>query len=144
MIKSIVLKNFFSFRDITIELKRLNVLVGINGVGKSNFIKSLKLLRATIVDGSLTDLIMNQWGGFDAMCFAEGDTEISPTIELEYQFDFETLHKYGYSFQEPIYYKIAFKKVASTQNYSLSEMLYTKSSNGGCAYWYFKMKDGKG
>lgn len=145
MIKSIVLKNFFSFRDVTIELKQLNVLVGINGVGKSNFIKSLRLLRATIIDGSLTDLIMNQWGGFDAMCFAGGNnTETSSVIELEFQFDFETLHKYGYSFQEPIYYKIAFKKVASTQNYSLSEMLYTKSSNGRCAYWYFKMKDGKG
>ena len=92
MIKSIVLKNFFSFRDVTIELKQLNVLVGINGVGKSNFIKSLRLLRATIIDGSLTDLIMNQWGGFDAMCFAGGNNAgTSPVIELEYQFDFETI-----------------------------------------------------
>ncbi len=143
MIKSIVLKNFFSFRNVTIELKQLNVLVGINGVGKSNFIKSLQLLRATTIDGSLTDLIMNQWGGFDAMCFAGGDVETSPVVELEYQFDFETLRRYGYSFSEPVYYKIIFEKVASTQNYSLSERFYTKS-NGECAYWYFKMKNGKG
>jgi predicted ATPase len=32
------LKGFKTFRDLDLELRSLNVLIGANGVGKSNFI----------------------------------------------------------------------------------------------------------
>jgi len=43
MIKKITLENFFSFSEKTeIELNSgVNILVGINGSGKSNFIKAI-------------------------------------------------------------------------------------------------------
>jgi predicted ATPase len=48
-IKSLSLKNFLSYgaEGMTIELEPLNVLIGANASGKSNFISAIELLRAT-------------------------------------------------------------------------------------------------
>ena len=62
MIKSVRLVNFFSFGDCTIDLEPdLNVLVGINGSGKSNFLRAFQLLKAGM-DGRLQEQVA-QWGG---------------------------------------------------------------------------------
>ena len=45
MIKSIEIKNFKSIKEKHFNLKNLNVLLGLNGQGKSSFIQSLLLLR---------------------------------------------------------------------------------------------------
>lgn len=65
MIKKITIENFFSFGESqTIELNAdTNVLVGINGTGKSNFIKAIRLLKA-VFDGSFEKLFSQTWGGF--------------------------------------------------------------------------------
>lgn len=44
-IKSIHVSNFKSFRDTYIELGKLNILIGANASGKSNFLQILKFLR---------------------------------------------------------------------------------------------------
>ncbi len=43
-IEEISIKNFLSLRDISIRLKKLNVLIGPNASGKSNIVKALRLL----------------------------------------------------------------------------------------------------
>lgn len=144
MIKSITLYNFFSFKYQKVELGFTNFLVGINGVGKSNLIKAFRLLRATLNEGDLEDLIINRWGGFDAVHFKGGEMEDKPSFSIEYEFDPEVLGAYGYRFQEPIYYKIAFDKVAATQNYSIVERFCTKQDNGKPGYLYFNAKHGHG
>ncbi|MHA7944282.1 AAA family ATPase [Formosa sp. 3Alg 14/1] len=45
MIDKIQIKGYKSIRDITIELKPINILIGANGVGKSNFISFFKFLH---------------------------------------------------------------------------------------------------
>lgn len=45
MIKSIELKNFKSIKAKHFPLRNLNVLLGLNGQGKSSFIQSLLVLR---------------------------------------------------------------------------------------------------
>lgn len=45
MIESIEIKNFKSIKEKYFNLKNLNVLLGLNGQGKSSFIQSLLLLR---------------------------------------------------------------------------------------------------
>lgn len=66
MLKSVRLVNFFSFGDCTIDLEPdLNVLVGINGSGKSNFLRAFQLLKAGM-DGRLNEQIA-QWGGIDSI-----------------------------------------------------------------------------
>ena len=46
LIKSLHLKNILSFREATLELRPLNVLIGPNGSGKSNLIDVVALLRS--------------------------------------------------------------------------------------------------
>lgn len=41
MIEQVVINNYKSIRDLSLPLNRLNVLIGSNGVGKSNFISFL-------------------------------------------------------------------------------------------------------
>lgn len=143
MIKSIKLKNFFSLASQTITFTDLNALVGINGSGKSNVIKALQVLKAVVSDGDLSNLFINQWGGFDAVIFM-GNTEARPSIQIEYEFDPEVLGDYGYRFQEPVFYRIRFHKVASSQNYYICESFHTKHSDGRPNYLYLKMDQGKG
>lgn len=60
-INRISVSNFRSFDEFDIELGRLNVLVGANASGKSNFIQLLRFLRDTINHG-LRDAISYQAG----------------------------------------------------------------------------------
>lgn len=45
-LKRLTLKNLLSFRDATVELGPLNVLIGENSAGKSNLIEAVSLLQA--------------------------------------------------------------------------------------------------
>jgi predicted ATPase len=65
MIKSIRLQNFFGFQDCTINLEKgENVLVGINGSGKSNFFKAIQVITYGILK-NLNPIINKQWGGIN-------------------------------------------------------------------------------
>ena len=143
MFRSIHLKNFFSFKDQKIELGPTNFLVGINGAGKSNLFKAFRLLKATLTEGELEELIINKWGGFDAIFFKGGDDNENPYFSVEFEFDYEVLGGYGYNFQEPVYYNILISKMASTQNYTITENFCTKR-NGKTGYMYFNASHGKG
>ena len=46
MIENILIQNYKSIRDLQIELKPLNILIGSNGVGKSNFISFFQLTNS--------------------------------------------------------------------------------------------------
>ena len=47
---SVHLRDVLSFRDTKVELKKLNVLIGANGSGKSNFVDTLSLLAGFTAD----------------------------------------------------------------------------------------------
>ena len=46
MIENILIQNYKSIRDLRLELKPLNILIGSNGVGKSNFISFFQLANS--------------------------------------------------------------------------------------------------
>ena len=46
MIENVIIKNFKSIRDMELPLTNLNVLIGSNGVGKSNFISFFEMTKA--------------------------------------------------------------------------------------------------
>ena len=54
MLKSISLKNFKCFENLELPLKSVNVLTGVNGMGKSTVIQSLLLLRQSYRENGLT------------------------------------------------------------------------------------------
>lgn len=59
MIKQLRLQNFKCFGDLSLELRGVNVLMGINGMGKSTVIQSLLLLRQSFRKNGLENLKLN-------------------------------------------------------------------------------------
>ena len=67
MIKKIEIENFRSFRKTEIELKGLNVLIGPNGCGKSNFLDIFDIVHRAS-QKNLSKAIVDR-GGFDIIKF---------------------------------------------------------------------------
>ena len=87
MISKITLENFFSFKHPTIiELNPdVNILVGINGSGKSNFIKAIHLLAESIIGNGLESVLLKEWSGFNAVInFNQSEKD---AIKLSFEFD---------------------------------------------------------
>lgn len=125
MIKKIHLENFFSFKDEEISLNsNQNILIGINGSGKTNLLKAVKLLQNAISGEGLKKLIYEQWGGFDAIKFH--DQYDNAPIRITFQFDHEIIKKYGFRFTEDIFYSLTINRTAHTSNYNISERVYLK------------------
>ncbi|MEV0619474.1 AAA family ATPase [Nonomuraea sp. NPDC050404] len=82
-LQSIRIKGYSSIRSAKVELRGLNVLIGANGAGKSNFISALALL-GRIVDEEL-NLFVGQAGGASALLY-RGKGSI-PEIGLRLEFE---------------------------------------------------------
>jgi predicted ATPase len=50
MLRRVMLKGFKSIKEVDVELRPLNVLIGANGAGKSNFVSFFKMLNEIIED----------------------------------------------------------------------------------------------
>jgi predicted ATPase len=98
LLNSLQLKGFLSFGSASepVELTGLNVLIGPNGVGKSNFIEAIELLHATPADfseairlgGLPSDWV---WHGDNKASAARIEARLSPidrTPELRYAIQF--------------------------------------------------------
>ncbi len=59
MINELEIKNFKCFESLQLELRPLNVLMGLNGMGKSTLIQSLLLLRQSYQENGLHGLKLN-------------------------------------------------------------------------------------
>lgn len=79
-LKKIQVEGFTSIRSATVELGRLNILVGANGAGKSNFVQALELL-GRIIEGEL-GLFVGLNGGASAL-LNTGDPAARIHLELE-------------------------------------------------------------
>jgi len=83
MLKKIQLTHFRSFFQAEVEIKNINVLIGGNGSGKSNFI-SLFAMLSYIQIGRLGDWITNK-GGFDNIVY--NGIQENEFINLRFFFD---------------------------------------------------------
>lgn len=63
MIKKLTLKNFKSFRESTIELGPLSIVLGANASGKSNFVDALRFLQGCARGLSLSEIFSGKWEG---------------------------------------------------------------------------------
>ena len=82
MIEQINIENYKSIRDAKIPLKNLNVLIGSNGVGKSNFISFFDLVK-NMLDQNLGRFILEQ-GGIERFlyCGSKNSKYIKGTIDF--------------------------------------------------------------
>ncbi|MBB4687151.1 AAA family ATPase [Amycolatopsis jiangsuensis] len=81
-LKKVEIEGFTSIRSATVELGRLNILVGANGAGKSNFVQALELL-GRIVSGEL-GLFVGLNGGASALL---SDQDSAARIRLQLDAD---------------------------------------------------------
>lgn len=83
MLNKLSIQGFKSIRELeSFELTRLNVLIGGNGSGKSNFVEIFRLLRA-LVDQNLGGYVLEQ-GGADDFLFngPQHTAKISASFQL--------------------------------------------------------------
>ena len=151
MIKSITVENFFSFGEsqkITLN-KDVNILIGINGSGKSNFLKAIRLLYEGVVgkDG-FEHIFLKEWSGFSSV--ANYGKEKIDKIKITYEFDKDAILKLeenkGYQFSENPVYEITIYKMGSS-GYSLSEKIYREPPQRDISpsdSMFLAIKNGKG
>jgi predicted ATPase len=86
MLKEIKIKGYKSIQEMELELNNINVLIGANGVGKSNFISFFKLLRWALQTPGQLQVFMAQSGGANSLLF-DG---VAITQQLEAELNFTT------------------------------------------------------
>ena len=92
-LQKITIKGFKSIQSLVdFELRPLNVLIGANGAGKSNFIGVFKFLAALTGDNFPVEV--QNWGGPDALLHYGRKT--TPSIDLEVYFSVENGVANGY------------------------------------------------
>jgi predicted ATPase len=85
----IVIKGFKSIKECELELRNINVFIGSNGAGKSNFISVIELLQS-IVSGRLSNYAAKK--GANLLFF--NCPKVTDSITVEFYFD-----EYIYSFE---------------------------------------------
>ncbi|MDA3896983.1 MAG: AAA family ATPase [Desulfobacteraceae bacterium] len=79
----LTIKGFKSIRELEdFELKQLNVLIGGNGAGKSNFVEIFRLLRA-MVDQTFANFILTRGGADD---FLFNGPKVTKIIDAQFKF----------------------------------------------------------
>lgn len=81
LLDTIEVRGYTSIESATVELRSLNVLVGANGAGKSNFVQVLELL-GRIVDSDL-GFVVGMSGGASSLLRAGDSNEIRLTLQAE-------------------------------------------------------------
>ncbi|MCH5346846.1 MAG: AAA family ATPase [Muribaculaceae bacterium] len=132
MIKELIIRDFFSFRgEHTIKLNPgVNILVGINGSGKTSFLNAITLLYEGIAGAGLAPLF-RQWGTYNAIVNACGEQK-PDCFSLTYVFDADVLKKLvpASPFKKDVYYKITVFPIGDGTSYSLCETLYSEDNKG--------------
>lgn len=110
-IKHITLENYKSIKKLDLELKPLNVLIGSNGAGKSNFISFFSLLRK-MEAGELKNYVLSKGGQDVFLCYGQKESELlsasldvmkckyffslMPTVNGFFQFKTEEFMRYSW------------------------------------------------
>lgn len=146
MLKQVALYNFFSFREEqVVELSpALNVLLGINGSGKSSFIHAIRLLYEGVAGCGFAECFQNRWGGFHAVanaCGAEADY-----IKLVYVFDAAVLKQLhpASSFVTDVTYSIIIRPVGASGYCLQEELVSPDSKKQKRPFVYLTFNNGRG
>jgi len=82
MLKSIRIKGYKSFEDVTVELQQLSVILGPNASGKSNFLDAIRLFSKFISKKSINEAF-KEHRGFASESFYYGDIGLEGLLKEE-------------------------------------------------------------
>ncbi len=96
MLKHISIKGFKSIKELDLDLSPINVLIGANGSGKSNFISFFKLLNRMMQSQGELQFFIGQSGGANSFLFDGA----AITLQIESNLEFEvSKDKFDYAFK---------------------------------------------
>lgn len=146
MIKKIIIEDFFSFKGKNeIELNAgVNLLLGINGSGKTSFLNALRLLYEGVSGVGIESLFQEQWGGYSQVANANSDRK-PLYIRITYIFDPVLLKKMNplSPFEDDVNYCVSIFPLGAT-SYTIREKLYSAHREGDGAFTYLNFKNGNG
>ena len=147
MIKELIIRDFFSFKgEHRIQLNTgINILVGINGSGKTSFLNAITLISEGIIGNGLSTLF-RQWGTYNAIVNACGEQK-PDCFSVTYVFDADVLRKLVPSspFQKDVYYKITVFPIGDGTSFSLCETLYSEDNRKNTkTFSYLEFRNGIG
>jgi len=89
MLKKVTIRNFKSIKDAEIDLQNINILIGANGAGKSNFIAFFDMVGA-LLNGDFAGFVQRQ-GGYEHLSYNGNETDqiIEGTLDFD---DADTFH----------------------------------------------------
>lgn len=128
MIKHIKASNILSFGPdgLDLELKPLNVLIGANGSGKSNFLELIDLMRSTVSD---TNAIFTRGGGVNEWIWkGASDNAASLALTISEEDGAEIRHSLKFTSNEHRYMILGEKidsPMSETDYYEYAEGKYT-------------------
>ncbi len=112
-------------------------MIGINGSGKSNLLKAVKLLKEGVAGIGLKKHILDNLGGIDNFLFkGQSRNSNSQTSTVRYTFDGAEINRQGvgFSFTDDIIYEICIIKSPSLSNFYIKEKI---SNSRGFVYLDF-------
>ena len=133
LIKNIKIKNLLSFNEIGIdlELKNLNILIGANGSGKSNFLEAISLLQSA--PGYLSSPVKDS-GGISVWLHKATESSIA---SIEVLTSLKNSKK-----NLPIKHSISFSEVGNKFDLQDEKIEDSKSSNSlKEPYFYYKFRN---
>ncbi len=83
ILRKFEIKGYRSIKDASLDLTRLNVLIGANGAGKSNFVSFFKMLNE-MMGGRLQEYIGKTGRGYSALHFGP---KVTPQLEATLEFE---------------------------------------------------------
>jgi predicted ATPase len=85
LLHRVTIKGFKTCRDVTLDLKQLNVLIGPNGAGKSNLIGFFRMMSWLIASPPQLQLFVGRSGGASTLLFdgPQRTREIEATLTME-------------------------------------------------------------
>lgn len=128
MISHIEIKNFKSLKDVSVEIKNLNILMGLNGTGKSSFLQMLLLvMQSEKLENRIIDLngdLVQIGQGRDALYqFAVED-------QIEFGLQFDGNKNFNWKFT----YHTDKDKLTATSGYAKADMSYFRDQTARFQY----------
>jgi predicted ATPase len=113
MLTTIAIEGFKSIKSQTLSLNRINVVIGANGAGKSNFVSFFKMLNCMLT-GGLQQFIGREGGAQSLLHYGPKNT---PVIAASMKLDIDTRHAiYEFSLEKAARDTLIFTEETATFN----------------------------